>query len=435
MDENKLSIALSQLNPEQQEAVEHMTGGWRTPEGGVRLTVVDGPPGTGKTHVSATAAGQWIRNHRSQVILLTPTHQAAERVQDALLKVGFELREAVCLAPGRPEQPKPGLITFDRIDRLPPHLLRQLRQARIFITTWQGCQRALQAASSNFLLLFDEVSQIPFSAFVSLLPRIRRQNTNPAGYALIGDLHQLPVITTQDILATNAALGILSRHPECTPHHLVLQYRMNKAICDVVNVVRRVAFGGTPLQPASDAIGQRTLDQITGYYQRRSQFDDILNPYVPVVFVDTRRFATEREWREDAIGTSWVYRPEALLSICLAHAIQQTYRVPPVILSPYRAQEAMIRSCGYHNARTIFKAQGQEWDCAILTLGRTIGYTILDEIYQHTYVGLSRAKAKLIVLFNADFFRQFHLFAALLDAIPTISGVHLVEAEPAWGEE
>lgn len=438
MNEIRLNAKVADLNSEQQDAVAHIVGGWRTPDSGVRLTIVDGPPGTGKTHISAVAAGEWVRNHDRQVVLFTPTHRAAERAQSALVNVGFEPDEAPCLAPGFPEQPKPGLITFDRAENLPPPLRRQLRQARVLVTTWQGSQRALDFAS-NFLLLFDEVSQISFSAFMSLLYSVYRRAI-PAGYALIGDPYQLPVVTTQDTLAVNAALGVLRRHPECKPHRLISQYRMNKPICDVVNEVRRVAFGGKPLQPANDSIAQRTLDQVTGYYRRGTQFDDILNPFVPVVFVDTTCFATECGWEEEGIGGSWAFEPEAHLAIRLAEAIKRAYKISPtdqVIIAPYRAQMAKAQALGASNPITFHRAQGHEWECVILTLGRTkvLGRTILDEVYQYIYVGLSRAKSKLIVLLNVNLFHQFRLFAALLNTIPTIPGVRLVKAEPAWGEE
>lgn len=434
MDENQLYTMLTSLNSEQQDAIDHITSGWWDPTGSVRLTIVDGPPGTGKTaYVVAPAAGEWIHNQGHQVVILTPTHQAARRAWSALIDVGFQPQEVFHLAPGPVAQPAPGCITFDRAEDLRahhPHLARQLNQSRVLITAWHGSQRALSFAS-NFLLLFDEVSQVPFSAFMSLMTPLRRRG-GLSGYALIGDRHQLPVVTTQDVLSTNAALGILARHPECTPHSLASQYRMNTPICELVNEVRRVAFGGAPLQPANNTIAQATLDQLTGYYYRGTQFDDVLDPDFPVVFVNTSRFTG----REIAEGGSWAYGPEARLAIRLAEAVEQAFRISPMILSPYRAQESLIRRYGVSNVRTIYKAQGHEWECVILTLGRTTvwGRTILNEVYQHTYVGLSRARGKLIVLLNTNLFHQFPLFNALLNAINIIPGARLIEADPSWGE-
>ena len=80
------------------------------------------------------------------------------------------------------------------------------------------------------------------------------------------------------------------------------------------------------------------------------------------------------------------------------------------------------------------RAQGDEWDCVIMTLGRTTisRRTILDEVYQHTYVGLSRAKTKLIVLLNADVFRPLRLFGPLLDMVSRHAEARVVEADPCW---
>lgn len=444
MNESRLEAILADLHPEKQGAVDHVTAGWRTPNGGVRLTIVDGPPGTGKTLIAAATAGQWVRNRRSQVVILTPTHQAAARAREALIYVGFDPHEVLRFAPGRVGEPTPGFFTFDRLESLPDPLLRQLRQARVFVTSWQGSQRAFgsrrrRIISSNALLLLDEVSQIPYSAFLALLRRIRTALGigGLGGIALLGDPHQLPVITTQDILATNAALGILRRHPECTPHRLVSQFRMNKPICDVVNVVRHTAFGGLPLRPANDTIASRTLDKIARHYHpNETQFSHILDPAASVVFVDTTSFATERGWGETPVGDSWIFESEARLSFRLAEAIRQAYDgISVMILSPYRPQAATIRALGTPSAFTIYRAQGHEWDCVILTLARTniLGRCLLDEIYQHTYVGLSRARAKLIVLLHADVFRQFPLFGALLEAARSIEGVRLVRADPEWG--
>jgi hypothetical protein len=436
MDEGRLTQAVNALNQEQRGAVEHIIGGWQTQNGSVRLTIIDGPPGTGKTYVAAVAAGEWCRTRNRPVIILTPTHQAARRAQVSLWNAGFDQHEALRLKPGSNHQPELGCLAFERIESLPPHLRRELAQARVLVTTWHGSQRALQVFS-NFLLIFDEVSQIPYSAFLAQLRRAYPRA--PLGFSLIGDPYQLPVVTTQEVLSTNAALGILRRHPECVPHRLLSQHRMNAPICKVVNEIRRVAFGGAPLQPANAIVADMTLDQITGHYQRGDEFDEILNPYVPVVFIDTSPFASERGYTEVAVGGSWAYEAEARLAVRLAQAVQTTYGASInnlAVLSPYRAQTALARSLGFQNSRTIYQAQGDEWDCIILTFGRTtiFGRTILDEVYQHTYVGLSRAKTKLIVLLNAGVFRPLRLFGPLLDAIPGIPQAQLIEANPQWGE-
>lgn len=65
---------------------------------------------------------------------------------------------------------------------------------------------------------------------------------------------------------------------------------MNRPICELVNEVRRVAFGGIPLEPANDAVAETTLDRLTEHYHEGTQFDNVLNPGFPVVFVDTSRF-------------------------------------------------------------------------------------------------------------------------------------------------
>ena len=211
MNHARLHSVLDKLNAGQSNAVDRIAGGWLAQDGRVRLTIVDGPPGTGKTHVAAAAAGRWIMDRRGRVVVLSPTHAAAERVREKMLDVGFDTQQVLRLQSGKPNyDPTRGILSFERPDSLPPNLRRFLQQADVLITTWHVSQRAFNAAS-NFLLLVDEVSQVSFAAFLSILKRAYPQR--PAGYALLGDPQQLPVISTQEVLATNAALGVLPPPP------------------------------------------------------------------------------------------------------------------------------------------------------------------------------------------------------------------------------
>lgn len=351
------------------------------------------------------------------------------------MEAGFRNDEVLRLTPGHPHyDPHTGVLRFDRVEQLPENLKRLRQQSDVLITTWQGARtRAFQGLSA-FLLLVDEVSQISFAALLAIMRRVRY--CRPAGYGLLGDPQQLPVIATQEVLATNAALGILRRHPECQPCRLNVQYRMNTPICSVVNEVRRVGFGGDPLAPGTDEVAQRTLDSATGRYDPGgSPFAEILDPQASVVFVDTSTLLTHAEERERAVGTSWEYAPEARLATRIAVAVREAYGVNEgqiAVSSPYAAQVALMRRLGAPNAITIYRAQGHEWDCVILSLARTTGRTIMDEVYQNVYVGLSRAKSKLIVLLNCDLFGPTRVFGSVLRLVDTEHGVRRITADPDW---
>lgn len=433
MNHGRLHSVLAGLNTGQSAAVEHITGGWQAQDGHVRLTIVDGPPGTGKTHVAAAAAGRWIMDRRGRVVVLSPTHAAAERARDKMLDVGFNGQQVLRLQSGKPHyDPARGILSFERPESLPPNLRRFLQQADVLITTWHVSQRAFHAVS-NFLLLVDEVSQVSFAAFLSILRRAYPQR--PAGYALLGDPQQLPVISTQEVLATNAALGVLRRHHDCEPCRLELQYRMNDPICRVVNEVRLRGFRGTPLRPGSDTVANRTLDRVVPRYDwQGSPFAQVLDPRFPVVFVDTSRFVNDRGERERGIGTSWEYEAEAKLAAELAKAVRMAMggagKEAIAVSSPYSAQVALMARLGAPNAITIYRAQGHEWDCVILSLARTMGRTIMDELYQNVYVGLSRARSKLIVLLNAELFNQYQILGSALRLAGKEAGVRIVKADP-----
>src|SRR5262249_36601576 len=97
MNEERLEAALTALNGQQQSAVEHVTNGWQGRNGSVRLSIVDGPPGTGKTHVAAATAGRWILDRGNKVVILTPTKRSAERAHRAVQDVGLSDQEALRL--------------------------------------------------------------------------------------------------------------------------------------------------------------------------------------------------------------------------------------------------------------------------------------------------------------------------------------------------
>ncbi|MEX2218834.1 MAG: AAA domain-containing protein [Phycisphaerales bacterium] len=440
MNHARFDAVLRGLNDGQMAAVDRIADGWQGPTGNVRLTIVDGPPGTGKTHVASAAAGRWVVDQKRRVVVLSPTHTAGERVHQAMLNVGFERGQVLRLAPGNPNyNEQHGVLHFERVDLLPPNLRRVLQQADVLITTWHGCQRAIgsewdSSGPSGFLLLVDEVSQVSFAAFLAILKRVRKKR--PSGYALLGDPHQLPVIATQEVLATNAALGVLRRHPECSPCRLELQYRMNEAICNTVNEIRRAGFGGNPLRPGTPEVAGRTLDQVAGpYAPSDAALASILDPQAPVVFVDTAPLSPPHP-RERSVGTSWEYEAEAQLAVKLGKAVESSYQGSThdtiALSSPYAAQVALMSRLGASSAITVYKAQGHEWDCVIISLARTVGRTVMDEVHQNIYVALSRARCKLILLLNTTLFGPYRVFGSLLRLVGQAEGVRLVRANPQW---
>jgi hypothetical protein len=428
----RLDEALGALNEEQSHAVAHINSGWRGPQHTVRISLVDGPPGTGKTWVAACASAEWLRHNRGQVVILAPTHRAAERSRATCLRVGLEGEEVLQLKWGPTGETESGALTFENVETLPPHQKRKVQGAGVLVTTWQGARRALDVVRRPLIIL-DEVSQIPYSGWLALVRRA--YETDPRGFALIGDPHQLPVVSTQEVLATNAALGILRRHPECRSIKLTKQYRMNRTICAVVNEMRRIGFGGDPLLSGSVAVEQQDLRTKAGRYTPTGKsIDAVLDPAAHVVIVDTSPLTSQRGLRAEAVGGSWVHHGEARLAATLSNAIRSAYGLEPTALSPYAAQANAMQTLGLKGSMSVFRAQGHEWDCVILSLARSeiAGRTILDEMYQHNYVGLSRARCKLIVLMNATCFRPLRLLGGLLTRIGNLDGARVVEADPSW---
>jgi superfamily I DNA and/or RNA helicase len=255
--------------------------------------------------------------------------------------------------------------------------------------------------------------------FFATINRVRE--CNPDGYALLGDPKQLPVITTQPLLRPNIATFVMRRKPY-TPHQLVTQHRMHEDICDAVNSLR-TALGTYPINSGKE-VRDRNLEAL-GYTWHRNAVPetirDILDPEHPLVLVDSDKLGGVEE---KTFRGSWRNVAEAKLAARLAQVMCESYsdaegRLKDIaVLSPYAAQVVEIRqhlpTDLQKNCTTIYKAQGHEYDCVVLSFVRSnpqgfIGFLEESELKAQTYVACSRAEAKLIVILSFQtFFGKSH---------------------------
>jgi superfamily I DNA and/or RNA helicase len=86
-----------------------------------------------------------------------------------------------------------------------------------------------------------------------------------------------------------------------------------------------------------------------------------------------------------------------------------------MILTPYNAQlSEILQKLPPHLRRcitTIYKAQGKEYDCVIISFVRNnpkkfIGFLKEPHLKAQTYVACSRAKAKLVILLSFSTFLE-----------------------------
>jgi hypothetical protein len=426
-------IEMHWLNPQQRRAVEVLQKE-SLQRDHFLLPVVEGPPGTGKTSTGATAVvKKLIELNKSgmtgRYLVLCYTHVACLRFKEVLEKnLGMQPFDAVYLKPsfsGPPQLDQDrGIVSCDPYLRgLPAHQIRWLQRRPVLITTLLGVRRALSVlVDRRIYFMIDEFSQVSKADFFACVDQVR--GNKPYQYSLLGDPHQLPIVTTQTHLRPNIFEWLEPRGVK--PVQLVKQYRMHKDICSAVNKMREV-FHSYPLEPA-ESVRERTLTAM-GYKWEPPQdtwMRRVLDPNSPLVLIDTSKLGYE-----DVRAGSIFFTKEAELVAHIAQAAAQSYHrngtpLLPTILTPYNGQRDRITELLppvlQTEVRTIYKAQGAEYPFVIISFVRSnparfVGFLHESMLHQQAYVGCSRAQAKLIVLMSFDTFVEgMHgMFVALHD--------------------
>jgi len=416
---DKIDQFLGRFDKRQERAVNAILDDAIEEEGFV-LPIIDGPPGTGKTSLGVTALAKYlVENPTNQVLYMCYTHFAAEQAKNSLEKnFGFPPNTGIRLIPDpRVKNWDQGVIGCSSdLRNLSRDELRRVKTAPILFCTLYGSNRAKEARRAGCRMVIDEFSQIDPSIFFMAINRIR--DVNPRGYSLMGDPHQLPVVTTQSILRPNIAQFIRMRKPY-TPHELVLQYRMHNDICAGVNNMRRKAIYTYEVKSGDD-VKDRGMEGL-GYKWNKNEVDpkyrDILDPDYPFVIVNTDSFDSMEEESESG---SRKFVEEAKLAAKLANFANCSYidiengkALTPIILSPYSAQVAEVhRRCEAslrERCATVYKSQGREYPLVIVSFVRKndtgfIGFLDDYQLRAQSYVACSRAQGKLIVLLSKDTF-------------------------------
>ena len=448
----KVKQKIEESNKQQRDAIEAILEGWRGKNGFI-FPIVDGPPGTGKTRVGVLAATQYVlESNKRQIAYLTYTNEAAEKAREVFFELGFDSKTVIRLTANPDEKDwENGIVgCTSKLESLADSGEKtKIKKAPILLTTLYSSGRIFKVHKQP-LIIVDEFSQVSPSLYFSTLSKITTSVYNPSGYTLLGDPNQLPVITSQPLLRPNIGRFVFARK-DYVPHELILQYRMHERICEIINGLRE-SLHARQLE-SHNSIKRRTLIEL-GYIwdsdKCASDFRNILEPKYPCIIIDTDNLPGEEE---RAFGQSVCYPEEARLAATLAKAIALSYKqkdgssLLPVILSPYNAQRGIIQQYLQGNERlqnqclTIYKAQGREYPCVIISFtrknaGGRIGFLgeegIAGDIGMRaqTYVACSRPQAKLIILLSLKTFRGHTDYRYLLKKAD--DNALIVKAKPEW---
>ena len=444
-------VALSQLNDSQQAAVTAILSNRD-------VTVIHGPPGTGKTTTLVAAIAQLVEKE-STVLVTAPSNTAADLLTERLAAAGVQVvrvgnisrvDESVMLhtldsiVARHPDsknikkvkiqaaeyrrqarQHKRSFGYEERRER--EHLKQQAKELEAWagtleerlveqiLTSAQAITCTLVGANHPVLERYRFKTCVMDEAAQALEPAAWIPIIKCSRVVLAGDPFQLPpTVKSQEAARGGLSKTLIERSLELIPdavHLLDVQYRMHHTIMDFSNQY----FYAGALKAHESVVGHRllTLDKE----------GEVLTVFEPVLFVDTAGTGFEekinRSTGKDSTRYASKYNPEEGLLLRehllkLLEAFPDPARYPSIgILSPYREQVNYLEEMVHDDevlaplfadstlvVSTIDGFQGQERDIIYISLVRSnpkseIGF-LID--YRRMNVAMTRARKLLVVI-------------------------------------
>ncbi|MBL1407604.1 AAA domain-containing protein [Sphingobacterium faecale] len=449
------------LNPSQNQAVQQILSGGD-------LTILHGPPGTGKTTTLIKAITALLNNSGQQLLIVAPSNTAVDVLAERLDRLGINVlrignpvrvsdrlqdltleeksnkhpgyREVKALEKqaraytdmahkykrsfGRAEyeQRKALLNEAKRIrkdiDRIQDYVIEDiLSKSQVIAGTLVGANHSYIRDRHYHTVIVDEAAQaLEPACWIPILKADR--------LILAGDHCQLPPTVKSEQRESKALFHTLFEklvelYPESVSF-LDTQYRMNQQIM----AYPAVAMYGGKLNSGAVA-SQWTLAGDTK----------------PLMFIDTAGSGFEEQEEDGAISN----KEEAHFLINHLHGLQsdlvdnnQNIPLPSVgIITPYRKQAILIADMLTESnskkelnvqINTIDGFQGQEKDIIYISLVRSntagnIGF--LSDV-RRMNVAMTRARKKLIVIGDSSTIGQYDFYREFFQYVESIEGYHSV---------
>ncbi|MDO4158978.1 MAG: AAA domain-containing protein [Prevotellaceae bacterium] len=452
------AIRFPWLNPAQEQAVNNVL---RAKD----VSIVHGPPGTGKTTTLVEAIYETLRRE-NQVLVCAQSNMAVDWISERLVDRGVNV-----LRIGNPTKVNDKMLSFTYERRFEDHpdypqlwsireTMRKMRQnhgkrhddnyhqkmerlksrateleirinaqlfgeARVIASTLAGSASRLLSGQKFGTLFIDEAAQALEAACWIAIRRASR-------VVFAGDHCQLPP-TVKSIVALKGGLGItlmeriVKNKPE-TVTLLKVQYRMNEQI----------------MRFSSDWFYNGQVESAP-----QIKYRGILDYDTPMAWIDT----SETEGREEFIGESFgrINKAEAELTLTvlqeyftkIGKARVLDERIDVGVISPYRAQVQYLRQLirkreffkPYRSliaVNTVDGFQGQERDVILISLVRSndegqIGF--LADL-RRMNVAITRARMKLIILGDAKTMAHTPFYKKLHDYVESQNSVSDIDAMP-----
>ena len=417
------------------------------------VSVVHGPPGTGKTTTLVEAIIETLERE-TQVLVCAPSNAAVDWISEQLmrrsvnvLRIGNPLRmsdEMLDCSYERRYSAHPdyhelwnirkalnGVGAYPRVSPDKRHKLQQrateleikinadlFDQARVVSCTLIGSAYRLMERRRFSTLFIDEAAQALEPACWAAILKADR-------VIMSGDHQQLPP-TVKSLEAVKGGLAdtlmqkLVELHPRCVTL-LTTQYRMNE---DIMSFSSRWFYHGR-LQAAPEAA-----------HRQVSPLD------TPLTWIDTSEYSESSEHSENSEkrnnSGSITNAQEARLVI---HALRdyiemispqkiESERIDFGIITPYRGQARLIRRLlkmqhyfrklkRHITVGTVDGFQGQERDVIVISLVRdnADGHIGFLRDLRRMNVAMTRARMKLIIVGNAQTLAHHRFYRALIEHI------------------
>lgn len=438
------SNRVANVPPEQHLTYTDLGVNFPTSQKVVASTLIIGPPGTGKTHTICSGSilrefseSNLRRRLPDRLFIATFSNAGAYRIYEKFHEIAelanadeyynriklvqseraresyaFDmLRNSIGLNPANfilnNRMPNDGTIHREQWREFLGDIL-------IFVGTTDSL--SILGTDNNSRLsvhgvIYDEASQITIPQFFQIIPRQTIKSV-----IVVGDDCQLPPITTlvplgvgmiSYLQGTNAYQNIpipLNRRIE-----LQEQYRMHPAIAqlteNILEIPRTVIPAGDTTQlnyflPRSSYDISNLPSQLSKH--TLDIFTNILLPDHSLIIVDTSSIP---QATDSQVGRSRLNKAEGLIAIAIYKALRLAYQDlnsnDIILTAPYTRQVDLFKQ---HQVRTgtVHQYQGQEANVVIysLTFARPGRKSEFFSQVELMYVGLSRAKRKLIILGN-----------------------------------
>lgn len=405
------------------------------------LSVIHGPPGTGKTHTIAQLCKE-LRQKNNVIWVLADSNAAVDHLCSTLAAIDIDplrLGSRYRISPSGWNRSlyhrlavhsfAPALRKLERDIRVSSgkekrSLVRQKRElqrkmkrdimneASIIASTMGTMHKEAQFLPSPDVVIIDEASQVTDPSVWTIVPYISK-------LLLVGDPHQLgPVVRSQNKRLSSTLLKRKMKEQDCPM--LNIQHRMHQKIHNLVQHIYGEEYIPHP------NVAQRSLQQNT-----HSSIDKLTSQQV--IWIDTT--GAEEGERRDPVTRSLYNNTEIEWVSRMFHALQKRSIDDIAIIAPYSAQVRRLRNALPNaDVNTVTAFQGQERDVVICSFVRAnfdgeLGF--VADIERLT-VSITRSKKLLVAIGDASLLSNNPIFAHLFSIIDSQNAWLSIWEEPNW---